>query len=226
MVGPGASRRWVFLFRWDGKLKEMGLGGLASVPLADARRKAEDARRATSPSVATRYPSGEPRKPSGTQRRRSALSPMSSSPTISHGFRNAKHAAQWAMTLKTYAAPIRDKDLDDITTDDVLAVLKPIWQTKNETASRLRGRIERVLDAAKARGLRQGENPARWRGHLQSLLTPRQTLARGHHAAMPYDDVPAFLARLRLVDGCVGAGSRVLHPRRGAFRRGARRAVG
>lgn len=101
------------------------------------------------------------------------------------------------MTLTTYAAPLRSKPLDQIGTDDVLAVLTPIWTTKSETASRLRGRIERVLDAARAKGLRTGENPARWRGHLDHLLPKRRKLTRGHHAAMPYDQVPAFVARLR-----------------------------
>jgi integrase len=89
----------------------------------------------------------------------------------------------------------------EIETDDVLACLKPIWQTKAETASRVRGRIERVLDAAAARGLRSRDNPARWRGHLANLLPKRQKLARGHHAAMPFDDVPAFVSRLREVEG-------------------------
>src|SRR4029077_906996 len=84
-----------------------------------------------------------------------------------------------------------------ITTEDILAVLKPVWSTKAETASRLRGRIERVLNAAKAKGLRSGENPAAWRGHLENLLPKRQKLTRGHHAAMPHADVPAFVARLR-----------------------------
>jgi len=87
--------------------------------------------------------------------------------------------------------------VDKITTDDVLSVLKPLWNDKPETASRLRGRIERVLDAAKAKGLRSGENPARWRGHLDQLLPKRQRLTRGHHAAMPYVDVPAFIRDLR-----------------------------
>jgi integrase len=87
-----------------------------------------------------------------------------------------------------------------LTTDDVLAVLKPIWTTKAETASRLRGRIEKVLDAAKAKGFREGENPARWRGHLDHLLPKRPKLTRGHHAAMPYEEVPAFIGRLRETD--------------------------
>ncbi len=99
-------------------------------------------------------------------------------------WRNAKHAAQWEMTLRDYAAPLRRLPVDKITTDDVLSVLKPLWSDKPETASRFRGRIERVLDAAKAQGLRSGENPARWRGHLDQLLPKRQRLTRGHHAAM------------------------------------------
>jgi integrase len=105
------------------------------------------------------------------------------------------------MTLTKYAAPLRDKPLDAIQTDDVLSVLTPLWQTKNETASRLRGRIERVLDAARAKGLRSGENPARWRGHLDHLLPKRQKLSRGHHAALPYADVPELVADLRNREG-------------------------
>jgi integrase len=112
-------------------------------------------------------------------------------------WRNAKHAAQWEMTLRDYAAPLRRLPVDKITTDDVLSVLKPVWNEKPETASRLRGRIERVLDAAKAQGLRNGENPARWRGHLDQLLPKRQRLTRGHHAAMPYAEVPAFVIALQ-----------------------------
>src|SRR5215207_6570004 len=169
VVDPSGAKRWLFLFRWNGKLKEMGLGGLASVSLAEARDKADEARRVLA--------SG--RNP--IEVRRAAGAAHDTTPTfgafadalvadLSHGFRNAKHRAQWAMTLKVYAAPLRDKPLDTIHTNDVLAVLAPIWQTKNETASRVRGRIERVLDAAKAKGLRTGENPARWRGHLDTLL--------------------------------------------------------
>jgi integrase len=104
-------------------------------------------------------------------------------------------------TLETYAAPLRSKPVDTITTDDVLAVLKPIWTRKPETASRVRGRIEKVLDAAKAKGFREGENPARWRGHLDHLLSKPSKLARGHHAAMAYEEVAAFLADLRQREG-------------------------
>jgi integrase len=101
------------------------------------------------------------------------------------------------MTLREYAAPLRRLPVDRISTDDVLSVLKPLWNDKPETASRLRGRIERVLDAAKAQGLRTGENPARWRGHLDQLLPKRQRLTRGHHAAMSYAELPAFMRGLQ-----------------------------
>ncbi len=116
---------------------------------------------------------------------------------MSPSWRNRKHAAQWEMTLRDYAAPLRRLPVDKITTDDVLSVLKPLWNDKPETGSRVRGRIERVLDGAKAKGLRSGENPARWRGHLDQLLPKRQRLTRGHHAAMNYLELPAFMSDLQ-----------------------------
>jgi integrase len=119
---------------------------------------------------------------------------------LSAGFRNEKHKAQWKSTLETYAAPLRARPVDTIATDDVLTILKPIWTTKAETASRVRGRIEKVLDAAKAKGFRSGENPARWRGHLDHLLPRPSKLSRGHHAAMPYEEIANFIAKLRTRD--------------------------
>lgn len=114
------------------------------------------------------------------------------------GFRNEKHRAQWRMTLgDAYCRSIRSKSVDQISTEDILELLKPIWHTKPETASRLRGRIERVLDSATARGFRAGENPARWRGHLSLLLGRQRRLTRGHHKALPWGEMPAFMARLR-----------------------------
>jgi integrase len=203
VVDASGARRWLFMFRRGGKLKEMGLGGASSVSLSDAREKAADARRIVA--------SG--RNP--IELRRSAEAARAAGTTFGafadklvadlvQGFRNEKHKGQWATTLKTYAATLRDKPLDAIGTDDVLVVLAPIWQTKHETASRLRGRIERLLDAAKAKGLRSGENPARWRGHLDKLLPKRRKLTRGHHAAMPYPDVPAFVATLRRRNAVAG----------------------
>src|SRR5215212_5466496 len=109
--------------------------------------------------------------------------------SMSSGWRNEKHKYQWGMTLGGYSAAIRNVPVDQVTTENVLSVLQPIWTTKAETASRLRGRIERVLDFAKARGMRSGENPARWRGHLDALLSKRLKLTRGHHAAMPFKEV-------------------------------------
>lgn len=116
-------------------------------------------------------------------------------------FRNDKHIAQWKMTLTKYAKPIRRKPIDDITTDDILSILNPIWKSKHETANRLRGRIERVLNAAKVRGLRSGENPAQWRGHLELILPKQPKLKRGHFAAMHYKELPDFIVDLSRRDG-------------------------
>ena len=112
----------------------------------------------------------------------------------SGGWRNEKHKAQWTMTLTRYCEPIRKTPVDAIDTEAVLSVLKPLWTRAPETASRLRGRIEAVLDAAKARGFigRNEANPALWRGHLDKLLPKRGKLTRGHHAAMEYAKLPAF----------------------------------
>jgi integrase len=132
------------------------------------------------------------------------------------GWRNTKHRAQWCMTLlgempakdgstkKTrhdYCAAVRNKPVAALSTDDALAVLKPLWLTRPETANRLRGRCERVWDFAKARGHCAGENPFRWRGHLDHLLPKRSRLTRVHHKAMPFAEVPAFLRRLHAMPG-------------------------
>jgi len=192
VVSPNGSRKWVLRFTLRGRAKEMGLGTPPTVSLADAREKAATARRkidqGLNPIDERKRDNGVPTFGEMADQVREALSA---------GFRNEKHRAQWKSTLATYAAPLRNKPMDTITTDDVLAVLKPIWTLKPETASRVRGRIEKVLDAAKAKGFREGENPARWRGHLDHLLPRPSTLARGHHAAMPYDEVAGFVANLR-----------------------------
>jgi len=112
-------------------------------------------------------------------------------------WRNEKHVAQWKMTLTRYAGPIRAIPVDAVSMADLLRVLEPLWHTRPETAGRLRGRIEAVLDAAKARGERTGENPARWRGHLDQLLTKRAKLTRGHHAALHYKKVREVMGALR-----------------------------
>jgi integrase len=192
VVSETGSRKWVLRFTWRGKPKEKGLGSAASVPLADAREKAATARRKIAQGI---NPIDEPKSEGRIPTFGELADDVRQS--LSKGFRNEKHKAQWKATLETYAAPLRAKPVDTVTTDDVLAVLKPIWMTKAETASRVRGRVEKVLDAAKAKGFRDGENPARWRGHLDHLLPRPSKLARGHHAAMPYEDVAAFIADLR-----------------------------
>ncbi len=193
VVDKSGAKRWVFLYRREGTLREMGLGGLKSVSLARARELAAEARvnlqAGIDPITAkNNAPVAVPTFGEEADDFIDAMGPQ---------FRNAKHLDQWKMTLKVYAAPLRSKRVDQIATADVLEVLKPIWLTKPETAARLRGRIERVLDAAKAKGHRTGQNPALWRGHLDNLLPKRRKLSRGHHAAMPYERVPAFVADLR-----------------------------
>jgi integrase len=192
IVSETGARKWVLRFTWRGRAKEMGLGSAAGVPLADAREKAASARR----QIAQGQDPIEERKRDGGI---PTFGEMADDvrETLSAGFRNEKHKAQWKSTLETYAAPLRAKPVDTIATGDVLGVLKAIWTTKAETASRVRGRIEKVLDAAKAKGFREGENPARWRGHLDHLLPRPSKLSRGHHAAMPYEEVAAFIAKLR-----------------------------
>jgi integrase len=193
VVDKGGARRWAFIFRWQGRLKEMGLGGVTAVPLARARELAAGCRAQLSAGI----------NPIVARRDAKAETPTFGSfadafvATKEVEWRNAKHRYQWRQTLTTYAKPLRAKLVSDITTEDVLATLKSIWTTKSETASRLRGRIEAVLDAARVAGHRTGENPARWRGHLDKLLPKPRKLYRGHHAAMPCAEVPAFVARLR-----------------------------
>src|SRR5215207_10253418 len=196
VVDPSGAKRWLFLFRWGGKLKEMGLGGLSTTPLIEARQRALEARRVL---AGGRNPIDARRAAEAARHSAATFGAFADElvKDLSHGFRNEKHKGQWVTTLATHAAALRDRPLDQISTDDVLGVLAPIWQTKHETAVRLRGRIERVLDAAKAKGLRAGENPARWRGHLDKLLSKRRKLARGHLPAMAYPEVPGFLANLR-----------------------------
>jgi integrase len=193
-VSPNGGRRWVFMFRWRGKIREMGLGSAREITLARAREKAAEARRVLAEGV-------NPMEARASERRIPSFGEACDAfiAVMEPSWRNQKHAAQWRMTLEHYARPLRSIAVDAITTDDLLGVLQPIWQTKPETASRVRGRIEAVLDAARAKGHRTAENCARWRGHLDKLLPPRKKLSRGHHAAMPYAEVGAFVAKLREV---------------------------
>lgn len=196
-VRPGGSKQWMFIYRLNGKRKEMGLGaasGKDMVSLAEARKKTTDALEALK----------QGKNPIEARAKAERTIPSFGAfaddyiKTHRPKFRNEKHAAQWEMTLSdAYCKAIRSMPINQIDTEAVLRVLKPVWQEVPETASRLRGRIENVLDAAKALGYRDGLNPAMWRGHLKTLLPARQRLTRGHHAALAYDALPAFMAELR-----------------------------
>jgi integrase len=189
-------RRWVFRFTQEGKAREMGLGPANGVSLAEARKLAAAARN----EVANGRDPIEARdagRRASKGRKTFGECALALIATKQSEWRNSRHRQQWRVTLETYCAPILAMPVQDIGTEAVLSVLRPLWQTRAETASRLRGRIEAVLDAAKAQGLRNGENPARWRGHLSHILPRRQKLSRGHFAALPYSQVPGFMARLR-----------------------------
>jgi Arm DNA-binding domain len=169
LVDRKGSKRWVFLFRFAGRLCEMDLGGLSATPLAEARRLAGECRAKVTKGInPIEARQAELFIPSFGQCADEFVAGMAGR------WRNEKHKAQWRMTLTEYAAPIRSMPVNTIETADVLRVIKPLWHRVPETASRLRGRIERVLDAARSRGFRTGDNPARWRGHLDQLLPARR----------------------------------------------------
>jgi integrase len=178
--------------------REAGLGSVNAVPLAKAREIAVSFRTA----IAEGRDPIEARQAARADRHgRKTFGDIAKDFLEANGpsWRNAKHAAQWKMTLEVYGKPLWPIPVDKIDTAAILGVLQPIWQAKPETASRLRGRIEAVLDAARVAGHigRNEANPARWKGHLEKLLPKAKKISRGHHAAMLYADVPAFLTRLR-----------------------------
>ncbi len=201
-VTSAGARSWIYRFSLAGRAREMGLGPLALLGLQEARAKALEARR-------LRHEGIDPIEARRATRTRARLETAKALPFTECGeayikahraaWRNDKHAAQWRSTLATYADPTFGVlPVQAIDTALVLKVLEPIWATKPETAGRLRGRIEAVLDWATARGYRTGENPARWRGHLDKLLPARSKVRRVvHHAAMPYSELPSFSTELR-----------------------------
>src|SRR6516164_3280375 len=201
-VTHNGTKNWVFRFMLNGRPRWMGVGPLHIIGLAEARNRAAAFR-------LQRHDGVDPierRRADRLQGRLDAAKEVTFKECAaryiaSHraGWRNPKHAAQWQATLATHAEPvIGGLSAQAIDTALVLKVLEPIWTTKPETAGRVRGRIESILDWAKVRGYRAGENPARWRGHLDKLLPPRSKVRRvEHHAALPYAELPGFLASLR-----------------------------
>jgi integrase len=195
-ISATGSKKWVFRF----KRRDMGLGGYPAVSLADARQKAAEARemlaRGEDPIEARKVVEAASKPQRGLTVDEAAERYIAAHEAA---WRNPKHRQQWRNTLITYASPIVGKlDVAAIDTPHILDILEPIWREKTETASRLRGRLETVLDWCKVRQYRHGENPARWRGHLAHLLPARAKIAVvEHHASLPYSEMPAFLVKLR-----------------------------
>jgi integrase len=201
-VSATGAKSWVFRFQLDGKRRDMGLGPYPDISLAEARSKASAHRK-------QRHDGIDPLDAKEAQRQAYRLS-IAKGRTFRDmaeefigrneaGWRNAKHRQQWRNTLQTYVYPqLGELAVGAIDTGLVVQVLDPIWAEKPETASRVRGRIEAVLDAATVRGFRQGPNPAQWKGNLAHILPPRAKVRSvEHHAALAFDDMPAFLTILR-----------------------------
>lgn len=186
------NRRWVFVFFHGGKRREMGLGSAAAVDLKTARRAADAARQLVAQG---RDPIAERKIDAASALTFGDLAERVIA-DLEPGWKNPKAGPQWRASLNQHAAHLKKMPVAAVDEIAVLKVLKPIWQEIPETATRVRARIERILDIARIEGLRTGENPARWKGHLQ-LIMAKQARVRGHHKAMAYEDVPSFLARLR-----------------------------
>lgn len=198
VVDKNGGKRWIYRFQIDRKASSMGLGAVRDVSLPEARAKAQKARTAVK---AGRNP---------IEDRRAAQREADGATTFGQvavkiiearapSWRGAGTEADWRRGIEVHAASLRDIQVDEIDTEAVLGVLQPVWQAKPIMASRLRGMIEIVIDAARARGLIDANraNPARWRGHLDKLLPKQKRLIRGHHPALDYREVPAFIHELR-----------------------------
>ncbi len=205
-VRSDGSRSWVLRIKVGIKRREMGLGGFPDVGLADARRRAKEERENADKGL---DPVGERQATKARLKADQALQFTFEEDAKAYikaneaGWKNAKHAAQWKSTLETYAYPIIGKlQVREITTGNVLSVLSPIWQSKTETASRLRGRIEVILDYSKTMKHRVGENPALWQGGLDTCLPRKRSISPvEHHMALPVGEVGKFVAELRNLHG-------------------------
>ena len=201
-VAPNGTQGWIFRFAIDGRTRDMGLGAYPEISIAAARKLAAKSREKLKEGIDPI----ERRKAERAAQRAAASKSLTFDACARQyiadheaAWRNAKHRAQWTSTLRTYVSPVFGKLLvADVDGDLVMRALKSIWYTKPETASRLRGRIESVLDWARVNGYRSGENPARWKGNLDHLLPARSKVKRVTHLpALPYTEIGAFIADLR-----------------------------
>lgn len=205
-ITTAGVKSWLFRYMRNGKARGMGLGPVHTIGLADARTRALDCRRQLLDGI-------DPIDSRNAERAAQGIA-QTNAVTFQHcaekyieayraSWKNAKHADQWTNTLTTYAYPIFDSlSVSAIDTALVMKVLEPIWTTKTETASRIRGRIESILDWATVHGYRVGENPARLKGHLDKLLPKRSRVQKvEHHPALPYADLPDFMNELRAAEG-------------------------
>ena len=201
-VSDNGAKSWIFRYSNQGRRREMGLGSVTKVGLADARKLAE---RASSALALGLDPLDQRRELRLKGSNAPTFSACAEQYIASHkpAWKNLKHGQQWENTLKAYAYPaIGDLTTDRITTDHILEILEPIWLEKAETATRVRGRVESILDWARTKGLREGENPARLKGHLDHLLPPSPKSKRvKHHPFLPWQEVREFYSKLKLMPG-------------------------
>ncbi len=197
-VNSSQSKYWIFRYTINGKQQNISLGSFPAISIANARLKAQQARELVRNGVNPIEKKKLQQEELVAQATRSITFAEFALATIESKqieWSNKKHAAQWEYSLKKYAFPIiGNKQLDAISMEDILKILTPIWQTKTETATRLRGRLEWIFAAATTRKLRTGMNPALWRGLLQTILpAPGRFQKVKHHAALPYKDLPSFI---------------------------------
>lgn len=213
-VGKAGAKSWIFRYQVHGRRRAMGLGSLTDLSVTQARAQAEElknlTRKGRDPLEERRLEAEQKAIEAEARVKEETLAnakvrEVGAEYIRAHGagWKNAKHAQQWTNTLKTYVYPaIGDLPISRVTTQHVLDILKPIWTTKAETASRVRSRVELIISYAKARGWFEGENPAVWRGHLAALLPASSKVKRvKHHAALPWREVGEFMAKLQAMPG-------------------------
>lgn len=205
-VGKTGGLSWLYRFQLNGSRRAMGLGKHPEVSLAQARERAANARKQVADGIDPIEAKEHAQLAAKAAQNKALTFQQCAAEYIDahrSSWKSIKHAQQWENTLSTYAYPfIGDKPVSAVTTDDVLTILKPIWASKNETASRVRNRIELIIAAAKARKRFEGENPAQWKGHLDKLLAKRKQVAQvEHHAALPYSQLPTFWRSLETAEG-------------------------